>query len=55
MNGNATEPVAGERRAPWQARRAGKKYDAQLGVVFDAIREPMTPPQTTKKPIGSAG
>lgn len=32
-----------------------KKYDAQLGVVFDAIREPMTPPQTTKKPIGSAG
>jgi hypothetical protein len=30
-----------------------KKYDAQFKVVFDAIRELMTPPQSKKaKPIG---
>jgi hypothetical protein len=30
-----------------------KKYDAQLKVVFDAIRELMVPPEQTKKrPIG---
>ena len=32
-----------------------KKYDAQFGVVFDAIRELMVPPQPKKKrPIGFA-
>lgn len=29
-----------------------KKYDAQFKVVFDAIRELMTPPQGKKRPIG---
>ena len=31
-----------------------KKYDAQFKVVFDAIRELMTPPETRKRPIGFA-
>ena len=32
-----------------------QKYDAQFKVVFDAIRELMTPPQPKKKrPIGFA-
>lgn len=32
-----------------------KKYDAQFKVVFDAIRELMTPPEPKKKrPIGFA-
>ena len=31
----------------------GKKYDSQFKVVFDAIRQLMTPPETSKKkPIG---
>ena len=29
-----------------------KKYDAQFKVVFDAIRELMTPPQPKRRPIG---
>jgi phage regulator Rha-like protein len=29
-----------------------KKYDAQLKVVFDAIRQLMTPPQSKKRKIG---
>ncbi len=29
-----------------------KKYDAQFKVVFDAIRQLMTPPAPKKKPIG---
>jgi len=29
-----------------------KKYDAQFRVVFDAIRELMTPPELKKRPIG---
>ena len=29
-----------------------KKYDTQFKVVFDAIRELMTPPQTPKRQIG---
>ena len=29
-----------------------KKYDSQFKVVFDAIRQLMTPPETKKKPIG---
>jgi len=29
-----------------------KRYDAQFKVVFDAIRELMTPPTGTKRPIG---
>jgi ORF6N domain len=29
-----------------------KKYDAQFKVVFDAIRELMTPPETNKRKIG---
>ncbi len=29
-----------------------KKYDTQFKVVFDAIRELMTPPEKPKKPIG---
>lgn len=29
-----------------------KKYDAQFKVVFDAIRQLMTPPEPTKKRIG---
>lgn len=29
-----------------------KKYDAQFKMVFDAIRELMTPPEKTKKKIG---
>lgn len=29
-----------------------KKYDAQFKIVFDAIRQLMTPPDTKKKPIG---
>jgi len=29
-----------------------KKYDRQFAVVFDAIRQLMTPPETKRKPIG---
>ncbi len=29
-----------------------KKYDAQFKVVFDAIRQMMTPPETKCRPIG---
>lgn len=29
-----------------------RKYDAQFKVVFDAIRELMTPPQPKRRPIG---
>ncbi len=29
-----------------------KKYDAQFKVVFDAIRELMTPPEPRRRPIG---
>jgi len=29
-----------------------KKYDAQFKVVFDAIRELMTPPETKRRRIG---
>ncbi len=29
-----------------------KKYDAQFRVVFDAIRQLMTPPYPPHKPIG---
>ena len=29
-----------------------KKYDAQFKVVFDAIRELMTPPEPSKRKIG---
>ncbi|MBE0427481.1 MAG: hypothetical protein IBX72_12665 [Nitrospirae bacterium] len=29
-----------------------KKYDAQFKVVFDAIRQLMTPPETKKRRIG---
>jgi hypothetical protein len=29
-----------------------KKYDSQFGVVFDAIRELMTPPESNKRKIG---
>ncbi len=29
-----------------------RKYDAQFKVVFDAIRELMTPPSAKKRPIG---
>lgn len=29
-----------------------KKYDKQFKVVFNAIRELMTPPEKTKRPIG---
>ncbi|MBI3193174.1 MAG: ORF6N domain-containing protein [Ignavibacteriae bacterium] len=29
-----------------------KKYDAQFKVVFDAIRQLMTPPEKPKRPIG---
>ncbi len=29
-----------------------KKYDAQFKIVFDAIRELMTPPEPRKRPIG---
>lgn len=31
-----------------------REYDAQFKVVFDAIRELMTPPATRKRPIGFA-
>jgi predicted nuclease with TOPRIM domain len=31
-----------------------KKYDGHFRIVFDAIRELMTPPETPKKPIGFA-
>ena len=31
-----------------------KKYDAQFKVVFDAIRELMTPPERKKRSIGFA-
>jgi len=29
-----------------------KKYDAQFKVVFDAIRQLMTPPEPNKRKIG---
>jgi hypothetical protein len=32
-----------------------KKYDAQFRVVFDAIRELMTPPEPNKRKIGRRG
>jgi hypothetical protein len=32
-----------------------KKYDGQFKIVFDAIRELMTPPETPKRPIGFGG
>ena len=28
------------------------KYDGQFKIVFDAIRELMTPPETPRRPIG---
>ena len=31
-----------------------RKYDAQFRIVFDAIRELMRPPATSKRPIGFA-
>ncbi len=31
-----------------------KRYDAQFKVVFDAIRELMSPPRSSSKPIGFA-
>jgi hypothetical protein len=31
-----------------------EKYDAQFRVVFDAIRELMTPPEVPQNPIGFA-
>ncbi len=37
------------------AKRMGeleKKYDTQFKVVFDAIRQLITPPETKKRPIG---
>jgi hypothetical protein len=30
----------------------GRKYDGQFRVVFEAIRELMTPPAPVQKPIG---
>jgi hypothetical protein len=48
--------VTGQRRrtSPPAARLNAleQKYDAQFKVVFDAIRELMTPPVTTKRRIG---
>jgi hypothetical protein len=41
------QPPAGTK-----ARCSGKKYDAQFKVVFDAIRELMTPPEPNKRKIG---
>jgi hypothetical protein len=29
-----------------------KKYDAQFKIIFDAIRQLMTPPETKKRKIG---
>ena len=29
-----------------------RKYDSQFKAVFDAIRELMTPPPSSKRPIG---
>jgi hypothetical protein len=29
-----------------------KKYDYQFKIVFDAIRQLLTPPEKEKKPIG---
>lgn len=34
------------------SRRNEKKYDAQFKVVFDAIRQLMTPPEPTRRRIG---
>lgn len=32
--------------------QSGRKYHAQFKVVFDAIRELMTPPEPERRPIG---
>ena len=33
-------------------RELEKKYDAQFKVVFDAIRQLMAPPETSREPLG---
>lgn len=36
----------------WKIEEMEKKYDSQFRVVFDAIRQLMTPPETKKRKIG---
>ncbi|HBR20958.1 MAG TPA: hypothetical protein DD713_00065 [Nitrospiraceae bacterium] len=37
---------------PRKIEEMEKKYDSQFKVVFDAIRQLMTPPETKKRKIG---
>ena len=46
------EMIATHRDLTRKLETLEKKYDAQFKVVFDAIRELMTPPESKKRKIG---
>jgi len=46
------EMIATHRDLARKLETLEKKYDAQFKVVFDAIRELMTPPESKKRKIG---
>lgn len=46
------EMIASNKDLDQKLEAPEKKYDAQFKVVFDAIRQLMTPPETKKKKIG---
>ena len=44
--------IASNKELARRLAELGKKYDRQFKVVFDAIRELMTPPKTPVRRIG---
>lgn len=46
------EAVASHKNLSRRLDQLEKKYDAQFKVVFDAIRQLMTPPEPKKRKIG---
>jgi hypothetical protein len=46
------EMIASNKELSRRLDKLEKKYDAQFKVVFDAIRELMTPPEPKRKRIG---
>ena len=46
------EMLAGNKNLARKLEQMEKKYDAQFKVVFDAIRQLMTPPEPKRKKIG---
>ena len=46
------EMLAGNAQLARKLEELEKKYDRQFKVVFDAIRQLMTPPETKRKQIG---